>query len=158
MHVFRHRSVVNFINVKCSNFLYKHHFGSFYHVHVTRKKLPKWCSYEKFACLTLMKLKPVVNFINIKCTNFLYECCFGSFYYIHVTGKKLQKWRAYKKFACLTFMKMTPGGRSCFESTFRHEKFHQLLSCWTNSTVLDRLEISWKLPSMEFQLLSICIV
>ncbi len=47
---------VNFINVKPTNFLYKRHFGSFYYVHVTRKKLPKQRSYEKFMHLTLMKL------------------------------------------------------------------------------------------------------
>jgi hypothetical protein len=46
---------VNFINIKHTNFSYKRHFGSFYYVHVTRKKLPKQCSYEKFARLTLMK-------------------------------------------------------------------------------------------------------
>jgi len=49
---------VNFINVKHTNFSYKCRFGSFYNVHVTRKKLPKWHSYEKFARLTLMKLTP----------------------------------------------------------------------------------------------------
>ncbi len=30
--------VVNFINTKRTNFLYELHFGSFYYVHVTRKK------------------------------------------------------------------------------------------------------------------------
>jgi len=40
---------VNFINVKCTNFSYEHYFGSFYYVQVTRKKLPKQRSYEKFA-------------------------------------------------------------------------------------------------------------
>jgi len=48
-----------FINVKRTNFLYERCFGSFYYVHVTRKKLPKQCSYEKFAPLTLMKLTAV---------------------------------------------------------------------------------------------------
>jgi len=47
---------VNFINVKRTNFLYKRSFGSFYYVHVTRKKLSKQHSYEKFVRLTLMKL------------------------------------------------------------------------------------------------------
>ncbi len=46
---------VNFINVKRTNFLYERCFGSFYYVHVTRKKLSKQCSYEKFARLTLVK-------------------------------------------------------------------------------------------------------
>jgi len=32
--------VVNFINIKRTIFLYKRRFGSFYYVHVTRKKLP----------------------------------------------------------------------------------------------------------------------
>ncbi len=39
------------------------HFGSFYYVHVTRKKLPKWPSYEKR--FMLMKLTAGVNSINI---------------------------------------------------------------------------------------------
>ncbi len=47
---------VNFINVKRTNFLYKCHFGTFYYIHVTRKKLPKWRSYKKITRLTLMKL------------------------------------------------------------------------------------------------------
>jgi hypothetical protein len=38
---------VNFINVKHTNFLYKHHFGSFYFVYETREKLLKRRSYEK---------------------------------------------------------------------------------------------------------------
>jgi len=33
--------VVNFIKVKNTNFTYERRFGSFYYVHVTRKKLPK---------------------------------------------------------------------------------------------------------------------
>ncbi len=33
-------------------------FGSFYYVLVTRKKLPKWRSYEKSARFALMKLTP----------------------------------------------------------------------------------------------------
>jgi len=41
-------SGVNFINVKRTNFSYGRGFGSFYYVHVTRKKLPKQRSYEKF--------------------------------------------------------------------------------------------------------------
>jgi hypothetical protein len=40
--------VVNFNNIKRTNFLYKRRFSSFYYVHVTRKKLPKWRSYKKF--------------------------------------------------------------------------------------------------------------
>jgi len=32
---------VNFINILCTNFSYKHHFGSFFYVHVTREKLLK---------------------------------------------------------------------------------------------------------------------
>jgi len=56
---------VNFINVKWAPFSYKCHFGSFFYIHVTRKKLPKWRSYEKLAHLTLMKLMTCVNFTNI---------------------------------------------------------------------------------------------
>jgi len=49
---------VNFSNVRRTNFSYKHRFSSFYYLHVTRNKLPKWRSYKKFARLTLMKLTP----------------------------------------------------------------------------------------------------
>jgi len=49
-------SGADFINVKRTNFLYERRFGSFYYVHVIRRKLPKQRSYEKFARLTLMKL------------------------------------------------------------------------------------------------------
>ncbi len=38
------------------NFLYEPRFVSFYFVHVTRKKLPKQRSYEKFVRKMLMKL------------------------------------------------------------------------------------------------------
>jgi len=48
-------SGVNFIYL-LEIFLYKCHFGSFFYVHVTREKLPKQCSYEKFARKMLMKL------------------------------------------------------------------------------------------------------
>jgi len=50
--------VVNFINVKCTNFSHESRFGSFYYLHVTRKMLRKWRSYKKFTHLTLMKLTP----------------------------------------------------------------------------------------------------
>jgi len=53
--------IVNFINIKRTNFLYDRRFGSFYHVHVTRKNLPKQRSYKKFALITLMKLTPTLN-------------------------------------------------------------------------------------------------
>jgi len=47
---------VNFINILWTNFLYACLFGSFVYVHVTRDKLPKQCSYEKFVRKMLMKL------------------------------------------------------------------------------------------------------
>jgi hypothetical protein len=47
---------VNFINILHAIFLYERRFGSFFYVHVTREKLPKLRSYEKFARKTLMKL------------------------------------------------------------------------------------------------------
>jgi len=58
------------------NFLYERRFGSFYYVHVTRVKLPKWHSYEKFVHLTLMKLAKVMvikcwwNWLKVRPTNF----------------------------------------------------------------------------------------
>ncbi len=44
--------LVNFINVKCTNFSYKSHFGSFFYVHVTRKAakttfVQKLCSQKR---------------------------------------------------------------------------------------------------------------
>jgi len=50
------RPGVNFINILLTNFSYKGHFGSFFYVHVTREKLPKRHSYEKFVRKMLMKL------------------------------------------------------------------------------------------------------
>jgi len=48
------------INILRTNFSYKHHFVSFFYVHVTRGKLPKrqpkQRSYEKFIRKMLMKL------------------------------------------------------------------------------------------------------
>jgi hypothetical protein len=44
------------INILRTNFSYKHHFVSFFYVHVTRGKLPKQRSYEKFVRKMLMKL------------------------------------------------------------------------------------------------------
>jgi hypothetical protein len=32
---------VNFVNIKRTNFSYERRFGSFYYIHLTRKKLPK---------------------------------------------------------------------------------------------------------------------
>ncbi len=47
---------VNFINILHTNFLYECCFGSFFNIHVTKGKLPKWCSYEKFVRKMLIKL------------------------------------------------------------------------------------------------------
>jgi len=47
---------VHFINILCTNFLYECCFSSFFYVHVTRGKLPKWHSYKKFVRKILMKL------------------------------------------------------------------------------------------------------
>jgi hypothetical protein len=52
---------VNFINISGTHFSYKHCFGSFFYVHVTREKLLKQRSYEKFVRKMLMKLTPVRN-------------------------------------------------------------------------------------------------
>ncbi len=45
--------VVNFIKMIGTHFLYKRCFGSFFYIHVTRKKLPKQHSYEKFVCINV---------------------------------------------------------------------------------------------------------
>jgi len=50
---------VNFINVKRAIFSYERCFSSFPLVTCTYKKLQKWHSYIKFACLTLMKLTTI---------------------------------------------------------------------------------------------------
>jgi len=47
---------VNFINVQRTNFSYECRFSSFFYVHVTRKKLPKWRLYKKRKRLMLMIL------------------------------------------------------------------------------------------------------
>ncbi len=60
-------------------FLYKRNFGSFLYVHVTREKLPKQRSYEKFLQKLLMKLTTGVNFINILCRHLLYERLFSAY-------------------------------------------------------------------------------
>ncbi len=49
---------VNFMNVKCANFLYEHCFCSFFLVTCFLWKLPKQRSCKKFVRLTLMKLTP----------------------------------------------------------------------------------------------------
>jgi hypothetical protein len=49
-------SGVNFINILCMNFSYECRFGSFFYINITREKLPKQCSYEKFVRKMLMKL------------------------------------------------------------------------------------------------------
>ncbi len=56
---------VNFINIKRTNFSYECRFGSFYYLHVTRKKLQKQSSYEKFTHLTLMKLTIEFPFLTL---------------------------------------------------------------------------------------------
>jgi len=50
------RQGVNFINILHTNCAYRRHFSSFYNVHVTREKLQKQRSYEKFIHKMLMKL------------------------------------------------------------------------------------------------------
>ncbi len=59
---------VNFINVKHAHFLCKLCFGSFYYVHVTRKKAAKTMFMPKICpCNVDEKLTPLVNFANIFC-------------------------------------------------------------------------------------------
>jgi hypothetical protein len=59
-------SGVNFINILRTNFSYECHFGSFFYVHVTRKKLPKQSLNKKFVRKRLMKLTLVRTFISEK--------------------------------------------------------------------------------------------
>ncbi len=55
-----------FINILHTIFLYERSFGSFFHVNVTKEKLPKWRLYKKVVHKMLMKLTPAVrDFINI---------------------------------------------------------------------------------------------
>ncbi len=56
---------VNFINVKRMPFLYEHHFGSFFYVHVTRKKAAEMTFMQKMRTFNndeidswLVKLSP----------------------------------------------------------------------------------------------------
>ncbi len=57
---------VNFINILHTNFSYKHCFGSFFYVHVTKEKLPKQCSYKKNVRNMLMKLSLGVELLRLK--------------------------------------------------------------------------------------------
>ncbi len=57
---------VNFINILRTNFFVRTSFLQFFYVHVTREKLPKQHSYEKFVCKMLMKLTKVDVVKNIK--------------------------------------------------------------------------------------------
>jgi len=68
-----------------TNFPYEHCFDSFFHLHVTREKLPKQCLYKKFVWKMLMKLTLAVNFINIFCAFFSYARRFGSFFLVTCT-------------------------------------------------------------------------
>jgi len=51
--------------------VYERHFSSFFYVHVTREKLPKHHSYEKYACKMLMKLTPGRESLEIAGCRFL---------------------------------------------------------------------------------------
>jgi len=59
--------MLNFINILCTNFLYRSLFGSFFYLHVTRENLPKRHSYEKFAHKMLMKLTPRIIELSFAC-------------------------------------------------------------------------------------------
>jgi len=61
---------VNFINILRTNFSCKCRFGSFFYVHVTRKKLPKESSYKKFRRKMLMKLTPDRIHVIVTCRRF----------------------------------------------------------------------------------------
>jgi len=51
-------SMVNLINILCLHFSYKSALRSFFHLHVTREKMPKRLSYKKIKRKMLMKLTP----------------------------------------------------------------------------------------------------
>ncbi len=57
--------VINFINILRKNFSYERCFGSFFYVHVTRKKLPKQHTYKKFVNKLLMKLTKGSNTVQL---------------------------------------------------------------------------------------------
>jgi hypothetical protein len=63
---------IDVINILHTNFSYERCFGSFFHVHVTRKKLPKNDFHTK-KCVRkrLMKLIAGINIINILCKPFM---------------------------------------------------------------------------------------
>ncbi len=73
---FQRHPVVNFSNVKCTNFSYEHTFRQF----LTRKKLPKRHLYQKRTHFTLMKLTALVNFTNNLWADFWYLWFMCSFY------------------------------------------------------------------------------
>jgi len=55
-------TIWSYRNLEFTNFSYEHRFGSFFYVHVTREKLPKQRSYEKYAHIMLIKLTPTLFF------------------------------------------------------------------------------------------------
>jgi len=70
--------------MKHAPFLHKRSFGSFFYIHVTRKKLPKWCLYEKFVGGMLMKLTAGVNFTKFYVRLFYTTVFFRSFSLVKV--------------------------------------------------------------------------
>ncbi len=58
---------VNIINIKCTPFSYERCLGSFFYVHVARKKLPKWRSYEKTRAYNVDEIdtRPLVQLANL---------------------------------------------------------------------------------------------
>jgi len=55
-------SGVNFINVKCTIFLYEHRFSSFYYVHVTRKKVVKTTFERKIRTFNIDEIDGRIDF------------------------------------------------------------------------------------------------
>jgi len=102
---------VNFINVKGTNFSYEHCFGSFYYVHVTRKKAAKTTFIRKICSFNIDEIDGRCHFQQ------LFTC---SFYASRSQKRKntatlsvfLRFWDLcmYVKAAHKLLVKLTPGG------------------------------------------------
>ncbi len=87
------------------HFTYKCCFSSFFYIHVTREKLPKWRLYEKFASKMLMKLTPVVNFTSCFCIDILAPKKYKAKLKLEISSRKKL---LYKKVVQKMSMKLTP--------------------------------------------------
>ncbi len=103
---FFQQPTVNFINIIQVGFCTKRRFGSFFYMHVTRKKLPKQLLYKKPARIMLMKLTPSVNFITV--LRAVFTC---------VDPKSTENYKLYCIFALLWSVQVKAASKMLMKST-----------------------------------------